>query len=172
MRSNGLTTGRRKEKRYRAIEDVFAVTKSNPGILGNILDISNKGLSFHCLANGEPSAETFEIDLFFSKSGYLTKKISCKKIFERTEHSQIPFSSLMMRRIGVNFVHLSPHQHKQVEHFINYLTNGQVNDRRCGQDRRTHKSEMLAPKHTKFSGNSFAKVEERRRSNDRRFPID
>ncbi len=172
MRSNGLTTGRRKEKRYRAIEDVFAVTKSNPGILGNILDISNKGLSFHCLANGEPSAETFEIDLFFSKSGYLTKKIPCKKIFERTEHSQIPFSSLMMRRIGVNFVHLSPNQHKQVEHFINHLTNGQVNDRRCGQDRRSNKSGILSRKQTQFKRNEYKKIEDRRRSTDRRFSGD
>ena len=165
-----MTTGRRKEMRYRAIEDIFAVTKSNPGILGNIIDISSRGLSFHCLANGEFSEDIFEIDLFFSKNGYLTKKISCKKVFERTEHSQIPFSSVMTRRIGVSFVKLNANQHRQVEHFISHLTSGRVTDRRCGLDRRSNKAKILRDRQTNLNHNEFENNKDRRHNVDRRFP--
>ncbi len=165
-----MTPGRRKDVRYRAIEDIFAVTKSNPGLLGNIIDISNRGLSFHCLANGEISTETFEIDLFFSKSGYLTKKISCRKIFERTEHSQIPFSSLMMRRIGVSFVKLTPNQRRQVFHFITHLTIGQVTDRRCGLDRRTQSTVTAGNRQPQITRKELSNNMDRRHNVDRRSP--
>lgn len=166
-----MTTGRRKEVRYQAVEDIFAVTKSSPGLLGNILDISSRGLSFHCLANGEFSPDTFEVDLFFSKSGYLTKKLSCRKVFERTEHSQIPFSSLMMRRIGVSFIRLNPNQNKQVAHFINHLTTGQVTDRRCGLDRRSKRTNLTANHPSQLDRKEFLTIRDRRQKTDRRFPI-
>jgi hypothetical protein len=171
QRRKNLTRGRRKEARYRAIEDIFAVIKSNPGLLGNIIDISNQGLSFYCIANEKFYEDTFEIDLFFSKKGYLTKKISCKKIFERIEHSQTPFSSLMMRRIGVSFIRLSTNQHKQVTHFISHLTTGQVTDRRCGLDRRSNKASIVGSRQSKLNYNEFHDIKDRRHNAERRYPI-
>lgn len=164
-----MTKGRRKEKRYRVIEDVFAVTKSNPGVLGNILDISSQGLSFHCLANGEESDDFFEIDLFFGKNGYLTQKIPCKKVSERTEHSRIPFSSLMMRRIGVSFMRLNPSQSKQLDLFISHLTQGQVADRRCGVDRRADNGDTPRAHQAGLNFNKRQESHERRQNADRRF---
>jgi hypothetical protein len=164
-----LPRGRRKEKRYRVIEDVFAVTKSNPGIMGNILDISSRGLSFHCLANGDVNEDFFEIDLFFGKNGYLSQKISCRKVSDRTEHSRVPFSSLMMRRIGVSFIKLKPHQSRQLELFISHLTQGQVTDRRCGVDRRSTNGNRLRGHQRGLNFSRLKNGEDRRQNADRRF---
>lgn len=156
-----MTTGRRKIKRYRVIEDVFAVTKSNPNMVGNILDISSRGLSFQCLANGEFSDETFEIDIFFRKNRSFLKGISCKRISVKTEHSKIPFSALIMRRVGVKFFNIKRYQFGELIRYLNGLKNGEVVDRRCGRDRRLDK--------TNLDYDVFKGQEDRRHQTDRRF---
>ena len=163
-----MTAGRRKVIRYQVIQDVFAVIKSNTDILGNILDISNHGLSFHSLAHDELVDDVFQIDLFFSKNGYLTKNISCKKVFEQTKHSQMPFSSLMTRRIGVNFIKLNTRQLKQLKEFISHHTHQQVCDRRSGLDRRSKESDFSDNRGTEFNKNQSAGNEDRRYRADRR----
>jgi hypothetical protein len=156
--------GRRREERYKVIEDVFAVTTTNHGILGNILDISNRGLSFHCIASSDAAGETFELDLFFGGRGYLSRQIACKKVSERTEHSQIPFSSVVMRRVGVNFLDLTQKQSAQLGNFIDTLTNGHVRDRRCGSDRRSGRNRRVS--------NSISQTPfERRDKDDRRLAL-
>jgi hypothetical protein len=161
MKMENNAQGRRREERYKVVEDVFAVTTTNHGILGNILDISNRGLSFHCIASSDTAGETFELDLFFGGRGYLSRQIACKKVSDRTEHSQIPFSSVVMRRVGVNFLGLTQKQSDQLLNFIDTLTVGFVRDRRCGLDRRSGLNRRV-------SNHTSQALFERRDKDDRR----
>jgi len=92
--------------------DVLAITKRGTG---QILDISDRGLSFGCLY---PHAfpHEFQIDLLSSKGSHI-KKVKVKKITE---------SNTIVRRkkdafeviVGVEFTDLSPSQTEQLNNMF------------------------------------------------------
>lgn len=94
---------RRKYKRFRARENAFAVLTDHDRKLGQIIDISRGGLAFHYIANGGPSNESSELDIFAPEIGFHLGKIPTRIISDLEIPNEIPFSSITMRRCGVAF---------------------------------------------------------------------
>jgi len=71
---------RRKCKRIKVNEGTLAIEKGNIVLIGQITDISRKGLSFYYLDNGEQPGKKSEIGLYSSGKGIFCDKIKVKNI--------------------------------------------------------------------------------------------
>jgi hypothetical protein len=109
---------KRREKRYQACDGAFAALRNNTTKLGQIMDISRKGLSLRYIDIGERPEESVEMDIFMSGNGFFLKQISFRTVFDLELDTRLEFSSIPMRRRGVEFVNLNPQQFKSLIYFI------------------------------------------------------
>ncbi|MFW8600807.1 PilZ domain-containing protein [Desulfobacterota bacterium M19] len=121
----------RNSTRFQVQDNVFAILKQPQyRELGKILDISESGISFLCINEGDWDVEPFSIDLIFSeekKSGHIAilkdiplKPISyCKKDYCPPEPgSQNMSLSRQFKRCGVAFADLDKEQRSLLDVFI------------------------------------------------------
>ena len=110
--------------RYKAKEGALVIIKrhTNSPALGQIIDISRGGLSFKYLANGKFLKGKNKLDIFISGQGIKLKNISFKTIADITLNENISFSSIRMKRCGVQFEKLSPRNKSQLINFIRIHT--------------------------------------------------
>ena len=110
---------RRKQKRYRVTLPAIAVIRAKPTLLlGQIQDISTGGLSFTYIQSPFPLRETSEVDIFL-----LREKISLNSVrFHTVSDSRLPnknpFSTIMIRRRGIDFDGLLPDHFAWLENLI------------------------------------------------------
>ncbi len=129
-KSNSLGENR-SSTRFQVQDNVFAILKQPQyRELGKILDISESGISFLCINEGDWDEKPFSIDLIFNeekKSGHLAmlkniplKPISyCKKDYCHSE-SMLQNMSLthQFKRCGVAFADLDKEQRARLDVFI------------------------------------------------------
>lgn len=132
---SGLKSERRGENRgstrFQVQDNVFAILKQPQyRELGKIIDISESGISFLCINEGDWAEEPFSIDLICSeeeRSGHLAmlkniplQPISyCKKDYCSAELRSPNMSlSHYMRRCGVAFADLDKEQRTRLNMFI------------------------------------------------------
>ena len=107
---------RRKHKRYRAksgtfallrstsielnkIRDMsmgqigFAVIKSRPIKMGQIINISKNGLAFDYIERQSKTIEVFKLDILFAEDAYFLGKVLFRPIFDYAIDAEIPFKS-------------------------------------------------------------------------------
>ena len=114
----------RRHKRFRVKDNAFAVHRDYVTKLGKILDISISGLSFSYIDDGKRLKGSYDLDIFLSGNGFRLEKVQIKIISDTQIVSKIPFSSIIMRRCGVQFEELSDNQISHLEYFIrNYAIN-------------------------------------------------
>ncbi len=96
---------RRKHKRYKVRDGAFAVlrSQSNSSQLGNIVDISKGGLSFHFLDTKTMPNEFSELDIFISGGGFLVSDVPVEIISQIPVEKEIPFFSVTTRRFCIKF---------------------------------------------------------------------
>lgn len=129
-KSKGLGENRSKT-RFQMQDNVFAILKQPQyRELGKILDISESGISFLCINEGNWDEEPFRIDLIFSeenKSGQLAmlkniplRPISyCKKDYYSSDsRPQSRPLSQQFKRCGVAFADLNKEQRAMLDVFI------------------------------------------------------
>lgn len=109
---------KRKHRRFRMQDIAFAVLRNHVRKVGQIMDISLGGLSFHYIVNGEDPDKSLELDILLAYQGISMKKVQFKTISDIQIANKSPFSPLLMRRCGVKFGGLTDNQKSQLKDFI------------------------------------------------------
>lgn len=116
---------RRKHQRYKVDNRAFAVHWSTPTIIGQIIDVSQGGISFSYIDENTVFQDAKELGILYTEGNFFLEKI----VFERVSDTAIsghPKSTVKMRRLGGKFLSLGKTQQKKLEHFINeYSSNPQ-----------------------------------------------
>ncbi len=119
---------RRKHKRFKVQDSAFVVLRGSSWPhstqkVGQIMDIGMGGLAFSYVAEQEPSNGSFELGIFSADNSFHLRKIPFETISD-VETKKVPFSSITMRRSGVQFGELTQEQAAQLEFFLKNRTTG------------------------------------------------
>lgn len=102
----------------------FAVIKSKPTRMGEIVEISRKGLSFEYIDNEKLCSNHAEMDILVVDDNFHLSRVPFKLVQETLVEADIPFNSLQMKRMTVQFNELSFHQKRKLNHFLERYTFG------------------------------------------------
>jgi hypothetical protein len=119
-------TERRQRKRFKAIEGAFAALVNHNSKLGQIKDISTRGLSFRYIEDHGQSDDAQELKIILGNRGLYLDKIPFRKIFDFEIINEYSFSSIKMRQIGLQFGELTADQQHRLHDFIQQHTLGEV----------------------------------------------
>ena len=116
----------RRSTRYRIGGNAYALLKQpHYKELGKIIDISQTGISFLCINQGDWDTDPFEIDIFIGheqnsslSEQIILKNIPLKPITYCRDNDNRPEPSTMMRRCGVEFARLTHEQRARIDLFI------------------------------------------------------
>lgn len=109
---------RRQARRYRVKEGIFAVVTANKDKLGQISDISMKGLSFRYVNDNGGGLESGELKIIIAGYGLYLDKISIETVSDFEIQGGFSVSPLKMRQTGIRFINLTPEQKYQLGRFI------------------------------------------------------
>jgi hypothetical protein len=115
---------RRHSKRYQAKEGVFAVLVAKQDKLGQIRDISMKGLSFRYVNDGNGLNDPEELKIIIAGCGLYIDKVATEIISDFEIEGGFIVSSLKLRQTGIKFVNLTSEQRYQIGRFIRKHTIG------------------------------------------------
>jgi hypothetical protein len=118
MENNKDFAERREYKRFEVQEGAFASLRGPVSKLGQITDISRGGLAFRYIDTGMHPDRSFDLDILIADNGFHLKEVPCKKISDSEITSEFHFSSIKMRRLGVQFMELTHNQTDQLGYFI------------------------------------------------------
>jgi hypothetical protein len=117
---------RRQQKRFKAAEGAFAALVDQESRLGQIKDISLRGLSFRYIDSHEKLENARELKIIIGNRGLYLDKVPFKKISDFEIESEFSFSMVKMRQIGLEFGVLTAEQKQQLERFIQKHTIGET----------------------------------------------
>jgi len=117
---------KREHERFQVEEGIFAVLRNDDRNLGEIIDISIAGLAFKYFIYEEKINGSSELDIFLIDSGFHSTGIPFKTVSDFEVNSNIPFSSVKLRRRGVQFTGLKHGQLSQIENFIKNHTSRHI----------------------------------------------
>jgi hypothetical protein len=112
---------RRQQKRFKAQEGAFAALVAQDSRLGQIKDISIRGLSFRYIDSNE-KLEANELKIILGDEGLYLDNVPFKKISDFEIKSEFSFSTVKMRQIGLEFGELTAEQKMRLDRFIQYHT--------------------------------------------------
>jgi hypothetical protein len=116
---------RRKHKRFRVPRDAYVAVRPAYLKLGRVIDIGIGGLTFRYIAEEHPPDLSSQLDIFLASEDFYLDKVPFETISD-FQADAIPFSSVRMRRTGVQFRDLTPDQKAQLEKFIQDHTIGEA----------------------------------------------
>jgi len=114
----------RRQTRFLAREGAFAVLRDDVSKLGQIIDICGGGLAFRYVAIGNPSNGSYRLDIFLAENGFYLGNLPFKIVSDIEIDHEIPFSSVTVRRLCIQFRELSDMQTSQLKYFIRNHTVG------------------------------------------------
>ena len=109
---------RRKNKRFQAAKNTYAVLRARGSKLGRVIDISKGGLAFRYVSVGQRLKGPLELDLLSHQYDYRIDKIPVKVITDLEVANKKVFKSTTLKRVGVQFGKLTREQKSKLEHFI------------------------------------------------------
>jgi hypothetical protein len=107
-------------------EIAFALLKSNPPKMGEIIEISRGGLSFSYIENEKKLGNTSELDIIFAEKDFHLSRLPFKAVEDAELIDDSPFNALSMKRLTVQFEKLSPQQKQKIDHLLSNYTTGEV----------------------------------------------
>lgn len=113
---------RRLAKRYRVREGVFAVLTADEDKLGQIKDISMRGLSFQYVNDNGSRPESGQLKIIIAGYGLYLDRIAIETVSDFEVQGAFAVSPLKMRQTGLKFVGLTPEQKYQIGRFIRQHT--------------------------------------------------
>jgi hypothetical protein len=117
---------RRQSKRFKVAEGAFAALINHSNKLGQIKDISEKGLSFRYIDSEEEHSKARELKIILSSGGLCLEGVPFKEVTDFEIKNEFSFSSIRMRRIGLEFGELTPEQEIRLNTFIQNHTIGEA----------------------------------------------
>ena len=117
---------RRQQKRFIAEEGAFAALVDQESRLGQIKDISLRGLSFRYIDTDEKPGDADELKIILGSRGLYLDNVPFKKISDFEIKNDYRFSTIKMRQIGLEFGELTPGQRNRLNQFIKYHTIDEV----------------------------------------------
>ena len=126
MNSTKEPNDRRQMKRFKVAEGAFAALINHGNKLGQIKDISEKGLSFRYIDSQDEHPEARELKIVLGSGGLCLDRVPVKKGTDFEIKSEFSFSSIKMRRIGLEFGKLTQDQQTWLTHFIQNHTTGEA----------------------------------------------
>jgi len=121
-----MSDERRQQKRFKAEEGAFAALVDQESRLGQIKDISIRGLSFRYIDSHEKLENADELKIILGNQGLYLDKVPFVKISDFEIESEFSFSIIKMRQIGLQFGELTPQQKLRLDQFIEYHTIGEA----------------------------------------------
>lgn len=103
-------------------EIALAVMKSKPACMGEIVEISRNGLSFHHIDNGVDLSQFSEMDILYTDEDFHLSRLPFKTVKETAIEGDVPFDVLSMKRLTVQFEDLTPKQKGQIDHLLEHYT--------------------------------------------------
>ena len=122
MLDRKLPDERRQQKRFKVQEGAFAALVARESRLGQIKDISIRGLSFRYIDNNEKLENADELKIILGSEGLYLDKVPFKKISDFEIESEYSFSTVKMRQIGLEFGELTTAQRDRLNQFIEHHT--------------------------------------------------
>jgi hypothetical protein len=113
---------RRQQKRFRAQEGAFAALVAQESRLGQIKDISIRGLSFRYIDSHEKLENADALKIILGDEGLYLDNVPFKKISDFEIENEFSFSRIKMRQIGLEFGELTAEQKMRLDRFIQYHT--------------------------------------------------
>jgi hypothetical protein len=126
MNTTRLPFERRQQPRFKVAEGVFAALVNHGSKLGQIRDISKRGLAFRYIDHGDEFGETSELKIIISSGGVYLDKLPFRKVSDFEIKNEYSFSSIKMRQIGLQFGKLTAQQYSRLEEFIKHHTIGEA----------------------------------------------
>ncbi len=112
-------------------EIAFAIIKSNPLKMGEIIEISRNGLSFNYIENEAKLADHRELDIVFAEKDFHLSRLPFVPVEDTALFDDGPFNALSMKRMAVQFEELTTQQKRKIEHLLNHYTIGEVPESKC-----------------------------------------
>lgn len=100
----------------------FAVIKSKPVKMGQVININTNGLAFDYIERRGEAMQLFKLDILYAQDSFYLGKLLFKPVYDHVIDSEVPVSSFMIRRCGVQFGELTAHQKSRLEYFIHHHT--------------------------------------------------
>ena len=109
---------RRRSRRYQAKRGTFAFFETRKDKLGQIKDISMRGLSFQYVNEDEQNGKVGELKIIIAGVGLFLDRVNAETITDVEVVNGFSVSPLRMRQTGIRFMNLSPQQKVQLGRFI------------------------------------------------------
>ena len=100
----------------------FAVIKSKPVKMGQIININMNGLAFEYIERRDKAIKVFKLDVLYAQDAFYLGKLLFKPTFDHIIESEIPLNTFTIRRCGVEFGALTSYQKSRLEYFLNKHT--------------------------------------------------
>ena len=111
---------RRRHPRYRVPEDVFVSMKDRGETIGRVVDISRGGVSFRYIEDETSHPGKTSIDLFSHRIKALLEEVPVRTVSDFAVGTDIPYSSIPVRRRGLQFLKPDHRQKRRIEHFLKH----------------------------------------------------
>ena len=126
MLDRSVLDERRQQKRFKAQEGAFAALVAQESRLGQIKDISIRGLSFRYIDSHEKLENADALKIILGDEGLYLDNVPFKKISDFEIENEFSFSRIKMRQIGLEFGDLTPGQRDRLNRFIKHHTIGEA----------------------------------------------
>ena len=127
--NNKKQVDRRRHKRFLVQDTAFVVFRAPWPLSTNVAqikDISMDGLSYTYIEGEKRSNCSSELDILLGNRSFYLDKLPFKTISDCKAPNKVPFSSIEMRRSGVQFGKLTLEQISQLKFFISNHTTCKV----------------------------------------------
>ena len=106
---------RRRFPRYRVKEGALAFLGAIPG---NIVDISEVGITVHYVMLTNEPVPSDCLDIFYSSDEFYLPDLPSRLVSDMNSLNETPFSALRVKRLGFQFGELSSEQKRKLQEFI------------------------------------------------------
>ena len=96
----------------------FAVIKSKPVKMGQIININKNGLAFDYIERRGEAMQVFKLDILYAQDTFYLGKLLFKPVYDYVIESEVPVNSFTIRRCGVQFGELTAYQKSRLEFFM------------------------------------------------------
>ena len=119
---------RRKHKRFNAQDGALAALTRSPTIAGQIINISEGGLSFRYVASHQRSEESPRLNILVSERKFHLKTLPFKRVWDSPMPEAFTYGTISLRHCGVEFADMKNDEKDDLNFFIRNHTTAKTED--------------------------------------------